>query len=276
MCKALPSCTARRAPRPRAALLALLAALPLHHASLFAQQSAGALSGIVRATDGTALAGAQIVVPGVRDGVLSAADGRYQVSGVRPGDLVVEVRLLGYHTASRTLTFAADQPTEWDVTLDLEPIAVDPVEATGARARTPQLEGFYARRDRGTGTYFTRGEIEKMNVREMTDILRRVPGARVVAIQGPFGATNVLQLVRSQETSIRPCPISYYINGVPFPVRYEIGIDAYVRAQDVEAVEVYTGTSRVPPEFTSAGQTSRCGVVAVWTRVGEGTTRARG
>jgi hypothetical protein len=160
------------------------------------------------------------------------------------------------------------------VTLELDPVPVDAIEATGARARTPALEGFYARRDRGAGTYFTRREIEAMNAREVTDILRRVPGARVVMIQGPFGATNVLQLVRSQGTSVRPCPISYYVNGVPFPVRYEIGIDAYVRAQDLEAMEVYSGTSRIPSEFTSAGQTSRCGVVAVWTRVGEGTTGA--
>jgi hypothetical protein len=253
----------------------LLAALPIRQTPVLAQQTSGALSGVVRAADGTALAGAQIMVPGVQD-VLTAADGRYHVSGVRLGELRVEVRLLGYHTTSRTLTFAADRPTQWDVTLDVEPIPVDPVEAGGAAGRTPALQGFYARRDRGTGSYFTRAEIEKMNAREITDVLRRVPGARVVAIQGPFGATNVLQLVRAQGTSIQTCPISYFINGVPFPVRYEIGIDAYVRAQDVEAVEVYTGSSRIPPEFTSAGQTSRCGVVAVWTRAGEGTARAGG
>jgi hypothetical protein len=236
-----------------------------------AQQGTGALSGTVRTADGTAVSGAQIVVPGLTTGVVSAADGRYLLAGVQPGSRVVEVHHIGYRTAAATVTFEAGLPREWNVTLELEPVPIDALEVTSLRGRTPALEGFFLRRERGLGHFFTRSDIEEMNAREITDILRRVPGARIVPIPGPFGTSNVLQLSRSLGASNgRTCPILYYMNGVPFPVRADIGIDAYVRAQDVEAVEVYSGTSRIPPEFTSTGQTSRCGVVGLWTRIGNG------
>jgi hypothetical protein len=252
-------------------LLPAFFAAAFSHAPLLARQTTGALSGTITTLEGAALGGAAILLPGAPVSVLSAADGRYLLSGVEPGARRVEVRLIGYRTAAATLSFEAGVATQWNVVLEVDPIPIAPLEVTGSRAATPQLQGFMARRERGLGHFFTRGEIEGMNARDLTDVLRRVPGARVVPVPGPFGTTNVLQLSRSLGASSgRTCPILYYVNGVPFPVRADIGIDAYVRAQDVEAVEVYSGTSRIPPEFTSTGQTSRCGVVGVWTRIGNG------
>ena len=251
-----------------ASVVAFVAFCCVRLSALAGQQGTGVLSGTVRSPDGALLAGAEIVVAGA-PGVLSAADGHYVLSGVRLGEHAVEARLIGYHTAATTLNFQTGVTLQWNVTLEVNPVPVDPVDVSANRALTPALAAFYSRRDRGTGTYFTRREIEAMNARDLTDVLRRVPGARVVPIPGPFGTTNTLQLSRSQDTGMgRACPILYYVNGIPFPVRADIGIDAYVRAQDVEAVEVYSGSSRIPAEFTSSGQTSRCGVVALWTRAG--------
>ena len=259
------------APSHTLILFGALLASALGSAPLWARQTTGALSGTVTSAEGAALEGAMILLPGGRLSVISAADGRYLLSGVQPGARLVEVRHIGYRTAAVTLSFEAGVSTQWNVTLEVDPIPIAPVEVTGARAATPQLVGFLERRDRGLGHFFTRADIESMNARDLTDILRRVPGARVVPVAGPFGTTNVLQLSRSQSApNGRTCPILYYVNGVPFPVRTDIGIDAYLRAQDVEAVEVYSGSSRIPPEFTSTGQTSRCGVVGLWTRIGNG------
>jgi hypothetical protein len=243
----------------------------LARAPLLARQTTGAVGGTVTNAEGAALSGAMVVLPGGTLSVLSTADGHYLLSGVQPGPRLVEVRHIGYRTAAATLSFEAGVSTQWNVTLEVDPVELPPVEVTGLRAPTPQLAAFLERRDRGLGHFFTRSDIEDMNARDVTDILRRVPGARVVPIPGPFGTTNALQLNRSGGASNgRPCPILYYVNGVPFPIRADIGIDAYMRAQDVEAVEVYSGTSRTPPEFTSSGQLSRCGVVGLWTRIGNG------
>jgi hypothetical protein len=66
----------------------------------------------------------------------------------------------------------------------------------------------------------------------------------------------------------RPCPVLFYVNGTAFPVTRDLAINQFVAPSDIEAVEVYTGTSRIPPEFSSNMHSSRCGVIAIWTKIG--------
>jgi hypothetical protein len=58
----------------------------------------------------------------------------------------------------------------------------------------------------------------------------------------------------------------YYVNGSLFPLSSDASINQYVATDDLAAVEVYTGSSQIPPEFNSSLYGSRCGVVALWTR----------
>jgi hypothetical protein len=60
--------------------------------------------------------------------------------------------------------------------------------------------------------------------------------------------------------------MAYYVNGSPFPLAGDISINHFIAPDDVAAMEVYTGSSQIPPEFNSSLYGSRCGVVAIWTR----------
>jgi len=70
-------------------------------------------------------------------------------------------------------------------------------------------------------------------------------------------------------TGSRNCPVLFYINGMPMQIIGDMSIDQYVAPQDVVAMEVYSGSSQTPPEFQSSLLNSRCGVIVIWTRVGE-------
>ena len=72
-------------------------------------------------------------------------------------------------------------------------------------------------------------------------------------------------------TGARNCPVLFYINGMPFQVTADLSINQYVAPEDVVAIEVYSGSSQIPPEFSANLLNARCGVIVIWTKVGEDT-----
>ncbi len=60
----------------------------------------------------------------------------------------------------------------------------------------------------------------------------------------------------------------FYVNGTPFPVTGDMSINQYVVPEDILAVEVYSGTSQIPAQFQSNLLNARCGVIVIWTRMG--------
>jgi len=156
------------------------------------------------------------------------------------------------------------------VTLEVDPVLLEAVEAHAAAAPSA-LEGFEHRRRTAAGHFFTRKEIARMQPRQLTDVLWRVPGLRLVPVSGPFGTSYVPQLMRSTGIAgARLCPILFYVNGAPFPVGADVGINAYIRPEEVAALEVYGGASSVPAQFNSHAQDSRCGVILIWLYAGGG------
>jgi hypothetical protein len=164
----------------------------------------------------------------------------------------VSVTLLGYTDLRDTLRVEEGSGMELVLPLSASPIPLEPIVVSAERRRPDHLAGFERRRRTLGGTFMDRQEIEGRGALVFTDLLRTVPGARVV-------------------------PVSYYGHGVLFrggcapsividglrlsPTR---DLDALLQPMDVEALEVYTG-SFIPAEF---GPNS-CGAIVVWTRRGE-------
>jgi hypothetical protein len=91
---------------------------------------------------------------------------------------------------------------------------------------------------------------------------------RVESTRGTFGGGSTAQTQRSGSIGARACGVSYYLNGTHFPITPDMTINQFVDPEIVEGIEVYTGTSQIPPEFNSSVLSSRCGVVVIWTRSG--------
>jgi hypothetical protein len=232
--------------------------------TLQAQQPTARLVGRITKTDGLPAAGAEILMASRGLPTLSASDGSYELRDVPPGPQHIDVKLIGHRTISFDLDFVSGGVLQRNLQLELEPIPLEGVEARAANPLSPALQGFYDRRERGGGYFYTREEVTKMQARQFTDVLRRVPGARLQTVSGPFGTNYVLQLGRTTGLT-RICPVLYYMNGTPFPLGPDAGINNYVVPDDLAGVEVYTGTSRVPPQFSSGPNNARCGVVVIWT-----------
>lgn len=243
---------------------ALLLILPLPAGTATAQTTTE-LRGVVR-TGGAPVADAYVVVTGSGISAVTNAAGLYHLRGIPPGLHHVTVEYLGYRTEEATLQFSAGVPLRHDVELVVAAVRGEPLRAA-AIAASPQLRGFYERRDRRQGIYFTPTDIDRMQTRQFTDVLRRVPGLQLTAVSGPFGTSYVAQMGRTTGAGARGCPALFIMNGMPFPVGLDIGIDSFIRPDEVAGIEVYTG-SNMPAQFSGGHPNARCGAVVIWTHSG--------
>lgn len=270
---------ARLTPRPAGGALAHRRAPALAVAAMIltpvmtagqVQTGTGTVTGTVTGVDAQLVAEAHVTVKGTRLGALTGGDGRFFIEGVPEGMALLEIRRMGYLIAAHPVEVIPDVIFTLDVELELDPVRLDQLEGYARRLLSPELTGFFERRGRGGGHYFTRDEIGRMNARLLTDVLRRVPGVRVEPLGGPMGTSQVVRMQRATGISgARSCPVQYFLNGVHFGVAPEIGINSYVRPDEVAAMEVYSGTSRLPPQFHTSQRNSRCGVIVIWTHAGD-------
>jgi hypothetical protein len=233
-------------------------------------QSTGALTGQVRADSATPLAEARVRLIGATAVVVSGSDGRFSLDAIPPGHQVLEVRRLGYAAFSQWVKIVAGETLDLQITLQLVTVPLKPVEITAQAALWPAMEGFEERRAHANGHFFNRTEIQRMQPRLFTDVLRRVPGIQVQPSTGAFGGNEMVRMTRTiGVTGLRPCPVLFYLNGMPLQITGDMSINQYIPAEDVIAIEVYSGTSQIPPEFLSNLLNSRCGVIVIWTRLGD-------
>jgi hypothetical protein len=236
----------------------------------------GTLKGTVNTAEKKPVPEARVTVVGTGLVAVSDTDGTFRIGGLPSGSQSVEVRMLGYGAILLPVRIEGGQTASLDVTLTAIAAPLETVEVTGDTMIVPGMRGFQERRARGVGKFFTREDIERMQVRLFTDVLRRVPGMQVQSVKGSYGDGYSVQTGRTQSISgARTCPVLFYVNGAPFPLGGDIAINNFISPEEVAAVEVYTGTSQIPPQFNSTMYNARCGVVVIWTRSSNDPKRSR-
>jgi hypothetical protein len=227
-----------------------LVALPLA-----SQSRAGAsLQGSIRDPSGAPVAFALITVADIR-GVADSA-GRFSLANLSPGATEVLVRRLGYTPKRVALTLVEGRADSLHLVL-----AVIPLELAGINTEATtigRLADFERHRVNGQGIYMDRAELEKRRTPRLSDVLRRMPGVRIVTDRA---GRAMLRMGRSSMG--RDCPPEFWIDGIRAQF---LGVDD-VPVSDIEALEVYRGPSGLPPEFNSRFTNSQCGAVIIWTRV---------
>jgi hypothetical protein len=239
-----------------AIVLLLGPSLPLDH--ILAQTRPATISGTVTAAGtGEPLLGIQVLVTGTRLWTLTNSDGVFQLRNVPPGKHIVEVKHPNRAPLAFPVTLEPGQNLELVVRIETTSVPLPELVVEGEReVPAPKMVGFYSRKGSGQGYFITREDIEKRNPRVLSDMLRSVPGLRIVCNGGHCTVRSFSETRRI----MGGCPIQYFLDGLPF-----MGDVDELTPDQVEGIEVYRGSASIPPEFNTG--TAMCGVIALWSRV---------
>jgi hypothetical protein len=212
-----------------------------------------------RVTDslGVGLMGAEItLLHSDRVHAITSDSGDFRLTGLEPGTLVFNVRRIGFEAASFTAVLKPGKTHRANFRLSATALALPTVAVSDTMTHTHWLDQFDRRKSTGRGTFLNRTDIEKKNARTGTDIVRTVPGIRLMALRGGIGN----QVVMTRGGGGRPCYPTMFVHGLP----YSGMLDDFA-ADDIEALEIYVGISEIPTELDKNGR-GFCGAIVIWTR----------
>ena len=211
-----------------------------------------ALTGQVIASETRApIAGATVQMMGTRLTTTTDSAGRFVLTGLPPGVVMVEVRAIGYASGNWRLTLKPGQVIDHRFDLDLLAYEL-PEVVVEARKAARRFADFERRRASGMGYFITKEQIEKGNAVSLIDILVTVRGVQQVCITNDC----IAKMVRAPPG----CYPQYFLDGresTPYFARN-------TPPHDIQGIEIYRGGSEIPGEF--GGSASGCGVIAIWTK----------
>jgi hypothetical protein len=231
-----------------------LLALALTAAAMPAQETPPIVRvrGIVVDSAGVPLGGAEVRAVGTALLIVTSDSGIFRVE-LPAGPIVFAVRRLGYEPSTFLATLRPGRTNGVTLVLQGTAHALPGVLVAEEREQT-WLRTFNDRKETQPGTFITRAEIEKARARLTTDLLRRrAPSVQVVMTRG--GGTRVYM----RGNSARRCPPQLFVHTTP----YSGEVDDF-SPDVVEAIEVYSGSSELPPEL-NIGR-ALCGAIVIWTR----------
>ncbi len=217
------------------------------------------------------VAGAGVLVVGTSLQARTGREGRYSITNVPPGKYQVQVRFIGYATATQPVTVATGQPATLDFALTPAAVPLDAVvvSATGAEQLKRELGN-------NVGTIDAAKAAQEAAPVNAADLLNsRVPGVEVMQSGGTTGTGSRIRIRGATSLSLRNEPIivvdGVRVDNVP---NADGGLGASggqapsrlndLNPEDWESVEVVKGPSAAALYGTDAAN----GVIQIRTKQG--------
>jgi hypothetical protein len=228
------------------------------------QEPTGQLVGTVSlAEENTPLADVTVRIRGTDLQAVSDSLGAFRLEGVPPGEHLLTVSYLNMVSdiAGSVAVAVSDGETVWlDIEIEVTVVPVPELVVQIERAdNIGKMSGFDQRRATAVGSFISREDIERAQPNRLSQLFYAIPGVRVV----PPPDNDILgtRLVSARAGGIN-CYMELFLDGIRQPLE-GFNIDL-LPPEDVEGIEVYSGSSRTPAIFAFRG--SPCGAVVIWTR----------
>ena len=208
------------------------------------------LTGVVRGQGEQPLRDAHVTVDGARGSAVTDSLGRYSLTGLPAGTQVVEVRRIGYFVGRGDVDLRSGRTAVWDAQLS-KFITLDSVRIIARKSMYPEFTR--NKKSSPVGKFFDEDAIARRNAQRTSDILRTIPGLKVVP--SPTGFGDVVVSSRGAGWSAH-CAMSVVIDGVQ-------GEDLNdIVPADIGAMEVYVSSIGAPPMYVKGD----CGVIVIHTK----------
>lgn len=215
------------------------------------------VAGVVVDSAGKGVPDAQVFIEPDSRMVLTDSSGAFAVRApVGPSLLIV--RRIGYEAFVTEIELAPGRDRRFRVVMRAMAYQLDAMETTSRRSYMPpgapaSLEDFYRRRAEGRGRSFTREEIERLG--SVRAVLSTVPGVR--ASTDGNNRLGGIALTRCPSSVGGATPvIAWFVDGNRVESVPEL------HDNDIEAVEIYRGSSSMPAEAVG----NACAAIYLWTR----------
>lgn len=205
----------------------------------------------------------------------STADGRFTIAADEPGSFTLMASAWGYAEREEGL-FELGEDTRIDIEFRIPPRPMDLegilVSVDGPVSNHPLIRnGFVRRYQQGRGHFITPPDMRRTVYRDTESLFYFIPGVRV-APSMRYVTGGRAMLGPSTETILMRDPFDggwctphVYVDGIPTQYRPATGatLSQLAPVGWIEAVEIYSRLSEVPPEY---GRTSSrpCGVIVFW------------
>jgi len=183
---------------------------------------------------------------------ITAADGKFLLSGVNRGMVPLRIRRLGY--AMQFLDVDARLPSAATLEIVLKTVPGELEEVTIAGTEQVRLHEFYQRKEqRGTfARFLEQGEIQRLGPTNPSDLFRSVPG--IVISSAGTGAGYTIR--------IRGCQPMVWVDGQRVP---GAELDEVIKPEEIAAIEFYPSSAGIPAQYLERGN-RLCGLILVWTK----------
>lgn len=211
------------------------------------------VSGVVRDAAGVPIPEVEVgIIRGERlqQFVVTAADGKFLLTGVGSGLVPLRVRRIGY--AMQFFDVDTRIPSSRKLDIVLTTVANELEEVVISGSDISKLRAFYERKQqRGSfAKFLDQDEIRKLGPIHPSDLFRTVPG---ISIRSASGGNTI---------RIRGCQPMVWLDGQKVP---GAELDEVIQPSDIAAIEFYPSSAGIPAQYLER-QNRLCGMVLVWTR----------